>query len=620
MRQSKEGFLALLFLVCLSNVVKAQQINVAPTANFTDDLLAEKAVSQKIYMNPEWSALLHVDHNKPYINDAHFLLSLPHFSLKNELILDLNEIQNPLSHDEFICKFPARTLWLQQQLQLAPISFTQCKDFINYLHNAPADTIKLVYVAENITQPSSMMGHVLLQISGLNKSNKYVDHAVSFYTDVSGFNAPKFMFQALVTGKKGYFSLTPLSEKLERYHHEEQRNIWTYELSLTDEQKQRIQYHIWELKTAPLTYYFKGYNCATLTHFILATTGNPAIEEDFGAILSPLDIAKSVNTAHMVENTTLSPSDSFAIRMLSGQYSQTWQKNLKKAIQNDTVAKLIKNTQSPVDRFVMYQITSHYKDFLHDQGTIKAGDNALDQQLEQSKASVSDFVIDLSQYKNPLKAPNDSQLSIGTGYDDQKHEIKLDYLPTSQKLEDDNSQSASEHELLLGNVGLKYLTQSHQLKIDYINLYSMASFIPVDVFTGGISGQMSLTYAPRFDTSLREQQSTTFEGGAGFTKEVIPNLTVSALALAGTDYMDHQILVHVTPSFTVIANERWNMKSVIQFQRIYSTEQFNSPFNAIKWIQSKRINKEYSIQMNYENYWNSERSQTAYSLMLKKIF
>jgi hypothetical protein len=240
--------------------------------------------------------------------------------------------------------------------------------------------------------------------------------------------------------------------------------------------------------------------------------------------------------------------------------------------------------------------------------------------FEQSKALVGEFVIDLSHYKDPLKAPNDSQLSIGAGDDNHQHEIKLDYLPTAQKLEDDNSQSASEHELLLGNIGLKYLTQSHQLKIDYIDLYSMASFIPVDIFTAGISGKMSLTYAPRFDSSLREQQSTTLEGGAGLTKQIMPNLTVSALALAGVDYVDHRIRAHVTPSVTVIANERWDMKSVIQYQRIYSAEQFNRPYNAMKWIQSKRINSEYSVQFSYENYWNPERTQSAYALMLKKIF
>jgi hypothetical protein len=240
--------------------------------------------------------------------------------------------------------------------------------------------------------------------------------------------------------------------------------------------------------------------------------------------------------------------------------------------------------------------------------------------FEQSKALVGEFVIDLSHYKDPLKAPNDSQLSIGAGDDNHQHEIKLDYLPTAQKLEDDNSQSASEHELLLGNVGLKYLTESHQLKIDYINLYSMASFIPVDVFTGGISGQMSLTYAPRFDSALREQQSTTFEGGAGLTTQIIPNLTVSALALAGVDYMDHHIRAHITPSFTVIANERWDMKSVIQYQRIYSTEQLSRPYNAIKWIQSIRITPEYNVQLSYENFWTTKRSQSAYALMLKKIF
>lgn len=564
--------------------------------------------------------MLHVYNNKPHIKDARFLLSWPDFSLKNELRLNLKAMLNQKDQPAFICKFPARTLWLQQQLQLPPISFAQCLDFIDYLENAPVDQIKLVYVAENITQPSSMMGHVLFQLSGLNKKNKYVDHAVSFYTDVSGFNAPKFMFQATVTGKKGYFSLSPLNEKLERYHHQEQRNIWTYGLDLTDAQKQRIQYHVWELKTAPLTYYFKGYNCATLTHFILATTGNPEIEHQFSGILTPLDIAKSVDTAHMITSTTLQPSDTFAIRMLSDQYSRAWQKNLKTAIENRSVKALIEQTSSPVDQFVMYQIASHNRDFIKDKGLLKSDDQTLDQQLELSKPLVRDFVIDLSQYKNPLISPNDSQISIGGGYDNHQFEIKMDYLPTAQKLEDDNRQSASERELLLRNIGLKYLTQQHKLKIDYLKLYSMSSFIPVDMFTGGISGQLSMTYEPRFNASLQKKQSTTLEGGAGFTYQIMPNLNISALGLLGVDYFDHRLNAHIAPSIGLIANEKLDMKSVIQYQRVYQTEQFNRPYNLIRWIQSKRLNPEYSVQLSYENVWNTQRSQSSSALMLKKIF
>lgn len=618
----KESFLALLFLVIFYPLsVHAQSLNLTSEQVVPDETaLVKKALDQEIYNKPEWLALLHVYKNKPHIKDARFLLSWPRFSLKNEISLNIKAMLNPLDNQVFICKFPARILWLQQQLQLPPISFTHCADFVDYLENAPAKDIKLVYVAENITQPSSMMGHVLLQISGFNKQNKYVDHAVSFYTDVSGFKAPMFMFQATVTGKKGYFSLTPIREKLERYHRDEQRNIWTYDLGLTDEQKQRIQYHVWELKTAPLTYYFKSYNCATLTHFILATTGSAEIEKHFSTALTPLDIAKSVNAAHMITSTTLLPSDSFAIRMLSDRYPRAWQENLKKAIENRSVKALIEQTSSPMDQFVMYEIASHDIDFMRDKGLLKADDQTLDQQLEQSKPLIRDYVIDLTQYKNPLISPNDSQISVGGGYQNHQSEIKLDYLMTAQKLEDDNLQSASERELLLGNIGLKYLTREQRLKIDYLKLYSMSSFIPVDVFTGGISGKLAITYEPRFDTALNEQQFTTIEGGVGLTHQIMPNLSVSALGMLGVDYFDHQLTAHIAPSIGLIANENFEMKSVIQYQRIYQTEKFNRPYNVFKLIQSKRLNSEYSVQFSYENVWNKERNHTSSTLMLKKIF
>ncbi|AXI02103.1 lipoprotein N-acyltransferase Lnb domain-containing protein [Aquirhabdus parva] len=592
----------------------AQRIDTADS-----DQIVDQALSQKLEQRLEWQALLHVHDQEPYIKDNQFLLSWPRFSLANELTKNISALLSA-NNTTYICKFPARAIWLQQQLQLPPISFAQCPDFLEYLDNAPADEIKLVYVSDNITQPSSMMGHVLIQFSGINQKNQHVDHAISFFTDVQGVNAPKLMFEAMVTGKKGYFSLTPLQEKLERYRHREQRNIWTYDLRLTDEQRQRIQYHVWELKTAPLTYYFSRYNCATLTHFMLATTGDAEVSKRFSHMLTPLDIVKSSDAAHLIVGTTLLPADKFAIRMLSDSYSPSWQRKLKSAVDHQALKQLIESTPSPEEKFVIYQVASHYRDYRIDQGKVAADQAEFNTQFEQSKPLVQDFSIDLSQYKSPLKAPDDSQFSVGSGYDNHQYDIRLDYLPAAQKLEDDNSQSASEHELLLGNIGLKYLTQEKKLKLDYLKLYSMTSYIPYDVLTGGISGKFSMSYEPHVDYRLTEQHATTIEGGAGLTHQVMPNLSISVLGLVGIDYFQHGVSAHVSPSLGLIANEKYDMKSVIQYQRIYTTQQFSQPYNSIKWIQSKRFTPELSLQFTFEQFWNNDKQKTAYALMLKKMF
>ena len=306
--------------------------------------------------------------------------------------------------------------------------------------------------------------------------------------------------------------------------------------------------------------------------------------------------------------------------MLSDSYSPSWQKELKTAVDHHTLKQLIESTQSPEERFVIYQVATHYRDYSIDQGKVAASQIEFNAQFEQSKPLVKDFSIDLSQYKSPLRAPDDSQFSVGSGYDNHQYDIRLDYLPAAQKLEDDNSQSASEHELLLGNIGLKYLTQEKKLKLDYLKLYSMTSFIPYDVLTGGISGKFSMSYEPHVDYQLKEQHATMIEGGAGFTNQVMPNLSISALGLVGVDYFQHGVSAHIAPSFGLIANEKYDMKSVVQYQRIYTTQQFSRPYNSIKWIQSKRFTPDLSLQFTFEQFWNSDKQKVAYALMLKKMF
>jgi hypothetical protein len=590
----------------------------SPVNPATEQIVAD-ALALKLDQHLEWQALLHVHGETPYIKDRGFLLSLPSFSSAKELTLNISALLSQPQQNPYLCRFPARAMWLQQNLHLAPLSFSHCGEFIDYLNHAPVDQIKLVFVSENITHPTSMMGHVLLDMSGQNQQGRSVDHAISFYTDISGFNAPKIFFQAMVTGKQGYFALTPLQDRIARYLHREQRNIWTFSLILSPEQRQRIQYHVWELKTTPIKYYFSRYNCGTLTHFVLATTGNPAISASFSAIVTPLDIVKSLNAAQMIAGTTLQPSDQYAIRMLSEPYSPAWQANIGDAIAQHRLPALLADTPSTQERFVIDQVAAHQQRFLIDSGKLPAGDRSIDQQRDAAQSLIGDFQIDLSQYKNPLLAPNDSQISVGTGYSLGQHDLRFDYLPAAQKLEDDNSQYISEHELLLGNIGLKYLIDAKRLKLDYIKLYSISSYVPVDHLTGGVSSQFSMVYAPRIDQHLQEQHALTISGGAGYSYQIMPNLQVSALATAGLDY-DHGLDIHLAPSLGLIANEKLQMKSILQYQRVYSTQDVNKPYHAVQLLQSKRFNSAYSLQFKYERDWNTQQQRTGYALMFKRIF
>ena len=205
-------YIRLLGRLLVSLLVFVSQAQAADNANHIQ-VLVEQAVAKKLYDSQIWLSLLHVINNKTYIEDHSFLLSNPNFSAKQELINSIQYLLDDNADINHRCRFPARDFWLRKQLNLPEVSYSHCLDFKEFLDKAPADKISLVYASENISQASSMMGHTLLKISGKNSHNFFVEHGVSFYTEVKGFNLPKIIYDSIIVGKKGYFALSPFYEK-----------------------------------------------------------------------------------------------------------------------------------------------------------------------------------------------------------------------------------------------------------------------------------------------------------------------------------------------------------------------------------------------------------------------
>lgn len=572
--------------------------------------------------DPVWQALLHTHDGTPYVKDAGFLLSWPAFSVEKELDANITQLQNVQTHTAYICKFPARAQWLQQQLNLPSLDFSVCSEFQDYLQHVPADNVQLVYVSENITQPSSIMGHVFLDLTGTRENGLPVAHAVSFFTDAHTANIPKLLFDTMVVGKKGYFSLTPLDEKIERYHHQEQRNVWVYDLNLTEDQKQRILYHAWELKTAPLKYFFNKYNCATLTYFMLATTGNEQLSPSFNGAMSPLDVAKSVEAAHLVERKTLLPANKSVIRMLSLGQSSGWTEQVKAAVLQHNIPTLVSSAASDEDRYLRYQVAKHYKDLLIDQNTLStpADTSVLDLQFDQAKRAVPSYVVDLSQYKNPLKSHGDSQLSVGAGVDRHHNVLHVDYVVAGHHLEDDNSQFANESELLLGNIGANVDVTRQRFSLDYLKLYSMATYIPYDTLTGGTSGQFQISYAPMINANLKRTHQLQLGGGVGITQQLLPSVETFMQGSAVLHVGIQQQGIDLSPAVGAIVHEKWGLKSIVQYEPHVDTVNLGRLYQHVKLIQSKQMNNQYSLNFFADYYKNSQRIESSYFLMLRHYF
>ncbi len=252
------------------------------------------------------------------VEDSRFLLSLPQFSLAAELRATLDLLYGPDA--QAVCRFPARYLWLKRQLALPALPalpVEACEDLAEFKARAPIDTLSLVFASETLSHPSSMMGHLFLKLSGRVADSSVREHAVSFFTEPVSLNLPKVLYDSLVGGMKGFFTLGPYQQQIENYIGNESRNLWEFPVRLKPEGLELLQAHLIELRQVEFTYYFQRYNCATLVKHVLAVA-EPAILEHKDLWTTPKDVVRAAQDVGMLETANALIAARWTLRILSG--------------------------------------------------------------------------------------------------------------------------------------------------------------------------------------------------------------------------------------------------------------------------------------------------------------
>ncbi len=102
---------------------------------------------------------------------------------------------------------------------------------------------------------------------------------------------------------KGYFVLKPYQKQIAQYTQDKNRNIWEYSINLSDDELKLLPYHFWELKDVDITYYFTGYNCATIVDDMLGIISKEKKKEDFNLWLTPKDVIKKAVNYNLIKDT-----------------------------------------------------------------------------------------------------------------------------------------------------------------------------------------------------------------------------------------------------------------------------------------------------------------------------
>lgn len=589
-------------------------------AHLNQSIIVDRAIQNEIYKSHVWHRLLHLDANKsPAINSNSFLLSYDNFSPKEELIKTINYF---FENEENICRYPARYLYIQNELQLNELNFSlsNCKDFDEYIKKTNPKNLKLVFVSEQVNSPSSMMGHTFFKLEGIDTENKIRENAVSFFTVIDTINIPYLILKSTVIGMKGFFILSPYKIQKNRYLNEEERNIWEYELNISDYQKKLIYYHFWELKNLDITYLFTGFNCATIVDDMLGIA-NEEYKNNFSFWITPKDVIKKANNNNLLGKTELISSNVWTLNMLSESLPKKNSENIQATIRNKNINN-ITNYSFSEDKKIKSLEVSLFKTYINylkynlDTNFTKQEELKIHNFI--SSQEDKNYLIDVSKYKNPIKTFDDSQFSISYQNLNDKEGLKIGFIPASNTLYDDNREYFSESSLRIGEFSV--IIQNSDIKIDELNVFVMKALIPWNSMTQNLSNDFKLNYEKQYTKELKEFHAVNMSGGIGISKKIHEDIMLFSLMDIGIAHGNKNTYFYIYPQVGLIIYEILNMKSVVEYEYIFNQDNSKIGYHDINIEQSLFINKKYRIGVNYNQKQTNVETIKKFALSFNYFF
>lgn len=111
-----------------------------------------------------------------------------------------------------------------------------------------------------MSNPASTFGHSLIKLN--NKESGLFDTSINYGALVpDNENMLRYIYQGLTGGYQAGFSDKYFYEQDLMYSNKEYRDMWEYKLNLTQEEKDLIILHLYEIITRKFDYYFLSRNC-----------------------------------------------------------------------------------------------------------------------------------------------------------------------------------------------------------------------------------------------------------------------------------------------------------------------------------------------------------------------
>jgi len=241
-------------------------------------------------------------------------------ALAQELALssatDNDQAKTDANNNSVLCRFPARVAWLAEVLAIDATSLSaDCPELDEWMSTLAPEQLSIMFAQEYLDNPLSAFAHTLLRIdskASIADPNQ-IDKAYGLNYTVDGDpndSFPVYATKSMIGSYNSAIEIDPYPEMLAKYLQDDERDTWTYQLSLTPAEVQQIMHHVWETKALKMPYYFTTDNCASeILRLIDVVRPQQNLLSQLSYAVVPSDVIQLLNDEQLLASTTYTPAD-----------------------------------------------------------------------------------------------------------------------------------------------------------------------------------------------------------------------------------------------------------------------------------------------------------------------
>lgn len=427
------------------------------------------------------------------------------------------KIKNMNEHPK--CLFPARFILLKKNnLVSSRLNLLDCPAYQSYIKKIDIASVSIIFSSYFIEKPASTFGHTFFRLrssSSVKQDNDLLDYGVDFSAKVDTVNPLVYGYKGIFGGFKGLYAMMPYYVKVKEYNNMESRDLWDYELNLSDKDLSYFQAHLFEMNRAYFDYLYFSENCSYhILAFVDAIKPEWNLMDDITTNVPPVDTIYALfNQNDIVKNIKVRPASYTQLKTSYSQMNEKQRELFKSLIDNKITIKEIKDNSDELFVLDTYNLYIDFKNADVDatrslKNKEKKGYRTKKFRINSKRAKLTSESkeVDYEFLKpfSPDKGHYTNRIGFSSSFDSNGEYLNLEYRAALHDVLDRRDGYLPMSTTELGRLKFDYNRyQEHRLRLVDVQLARIEALRPITVFAKKLSWQFNFGFAESFTFESR---------------------------------------------------------------------------------------------------------------------